>query len=64
LFAFVWEITEEKAFVVMSAFDSKRQAILLVAGNKSGVSEKRFYKRLISKSDARYNEHLKKLQDD
>ncbi|MFL6600873.1 MAG: hypothetical protein ACJ8R9_06030 [Steroidobacteraceae bacterium] len=26
------------------------------------VSEKRSYKQLISKSDARYNEHLKKLK--
>jgi hypothetical protein len=36
----VWRVTY--------AFDPKRNAILLVAGNKSGVSEKRFYKQLIS----------------
>ena len=29
---------------VAFAFDPKRKAILLVAGDKSGVSEKRFYK--------------------
>jgi hypothetical protein len=34
-----------------------------VAGDKSGVSEKRFYKQLIAKSDERYNEHLKKLKE-
>jgi hypothetical protein len=28
---------------VAFAFDRKRKAILLVAGDKSGVSEKRFY---------------------
>jgi hypothetical protein len=50
----VWRVTY--------AFDRKREAILLVAGDKSGISEKRFYKQLISKSDARYNEHLKKLK--
>ena len=51
----VWRVTY--------AFDPKREAILLVAGDKSGVSEKRFYKQLISKSDVRYNEHLKKLKE-
>ena len=29
---------------VAFAFDAKRKAILLVAGDKSGVSEKRFYR--------------------
>jgi len=48
---------------VKYAFDPKREAILLVAGDKSGVSEKRFYKQLIAKSDERYNEHLKKLKE-
>jgi len=33
----------------------------LVAGDKSGVSEKRFYKRLIDKVDKRYKEHLDNL---
>lgn len=32
------------------AFDPKRKAILLVAGDKSGVSEKKFYKALIAKA--------------
>lgn len=43
---------------VAFAFDPKRNAILLVAGDKSGTSEKRFYKRLIEKADQRYEEHL------
>jgi hypothetical protein len=34
---------------VAFAFDTKRNAILLVAGDKAGVSEKKFYKRLIEK---------------
>ena len=45
---------------VAFAFDPKRSAILLVAGDKSGVSGKTFYKRLIAKADARFKQHLKK----
>jgi hypothetical protein len=44
------------------AFDPRRNAILLVAGNKSGVSEPTFYKRLIDKADKRYREHLDNLE--
>ena len=36
-------------------------AILLVAGDKSGVSEMKFYKRLIDKADKRYKEYLDNL---
>lgn len=43
------------------AFDPERKAILLVAGDKSGVSEKRFYKTLIAKADKRYRAHLDRL---
>ena len=38
---------------VAFAFDTKRKAILLVAGDKSGVGEKRFYRELIRRADAR-----------
>jgi hypothetical protein len=41
------------------AFDPGRRAILLVAGDKSGVSQRRFYAAFISKADARLREHLK-----
>ena len=44
------------------AFDPVRQAILLVAGNKAGVSQKRFYKQLIQKADQRFDEHLKTVK--
>jgi hypothetical protein len=43
---------------VAFAFDTKREAILLVAGDKSGVSEKRFYRELIRKADERFDAHL------
>jgi hypothetical protein len=47
---------------VAFAFDPKRRAVLLVAGDKTGGSEKKFYKRLIATADARYERHLKKLK--
>jgi hypothetical protein len=43
---------------VAYAFDPDRKAILLVAGDKSGGSEKKFYQRLIRRADARFDEHL------
>jgi hypothetical protein len=47
---------------VAFAFDPRRNAILLVAGDKAGVSETRFYNRLIEKADKRYKEHLETLE--
>lgn len=46
---------------VAFAFDPKRKAVLLVAGDKSGVSGKRFYDELIRKADDRYDAHLSRL---
>lgn len=45
------------------AFDPDRQAILLVAGDKSGGGERRFYKGLIARADARFDRHLKQRKD-
>jgi hypothetical protein len=47
---------------VAFAFDPNRKAILLVAGDKSGVSEKRFYRQLIDKADARFDAHLARVK--
>jgi hypothetical protein len=47
---------------VAFAFDPKRKAILLVAGDKSGVGQKQFYKQLITKADLRFDEHLSILE--
>jgi hypothetical protein len=47
---------------VAFAFDLKRSAILLVAGDKSGGSEKRFYRQLIRKADERFDAHLNRLK--
>lgn len=46
---------------VAFAFDPERNAILLVAGNKGGANEKRFYKQLIGTADKRYADHLKQI---
>ncbi len=47
---------------VAFAFDPKRQAILLVGGDKSGGGERRFYRQLIKKADARFDEHVKRVE--
>ena len=43
---------------VAFAFDPKRHAILLTAGDKSGTSERRFYRALIRRADTRFDRHL------
>jgi len=47
---------------VAFAFDPQRKAILLVAGDKSGGSQRKFYRDLIAKADARWDEHLAELK--
>lgn len=47
---------------VAFAFDTKRKAILLVAGDKSGGSERAFYTQLISKADKRFDAHLNQVK--
>jgi hypothetical protein len=47
---------------VAFAFDPKQIAILLVAGGKTGISEKKFYKALIAKADARFERHLARVK--
>ena len=43
---------------VAFAFDPDRQAILLVAGDKSKVERRRFYERLIREADERFDSYL------
>ena len=50
------------AWRVAFAFDTRRKAILLVAGDKSGFSEKRFYRELIRKADERFDAHLARVK--
>jgi hypothetical protein len=44
------------------AFDPKRHAIIFCGGDKSDMSEKRFYRKLIDKADARFDLHCAKVK--
>lgn len=46
---------------VAYAFDTEREGIVLVAGDKSGTNQKRFYRKLITTADQRFTNHLDKL---
>jgi hypothetical protein len=50
------------AFGDSLAFDPKRRAILLCCGDKSGGSERSFYRRLVTKADERYGLYLAHLK--
>jgi hypothetical protein len=50
------------AIRIAFAFDPRRRAVLLVAGDKRGVSQRRFYGQLIARADALYKRHLKDLR--
>ena len=54
--------TSDQVLRIAFAFDPERTGILLVAGDKSGVSQKRFYKRLIAKADLSYDAHLANIK--
>ncbi len=47
---------------VAFAFDPERKAVLLPAGDKSGGSERAFYRRLIAIADRRFDAHLGRLK--
>lgn len=44
------------------AFDPRRAAIILIAADKQGIDEKKFYKDLLKKANERFDKHLKTLQ--
>ena len=44
------------------AFDPNREAIILVAAAKQGVDEGKFYRELLKKANARFDQHLKNIQ--
>ncbi len=48
---------------VAFAFDPARQAVILVAGDKSGVAQKQFYKGLIAKADRRFTDYLNRSKE-
>jgi hypothetical protein len=44
------------------AFDPRRRAIMLVGASKSGIASDRFYRRLVSVADRRFDDHLAALR--
>lgn len=44
------------------AFDPDRVAIVLVAGDKQGMNQKLFYRRLIKIADERFDAHLQQIR--
>jgi len=53
---------DNNAWRVAFAFDPKRKAILLVAGDKSGVNQNRFYKKLITVADERFSDWINRAE--
>jgi hypothetical protein len=47
---------------VLYAFDPRRNAILLIGGNKTGKN--RWYKEFVPMADRLYDEHLKELKQE
>ncbi|MGB6452247.1 MAG: type II toxin-antitoxin system RelE/ParE family toxin [Steroidobacteraceae bacterium] len=48
---------------VAFAFDPRRHGVLLATGDKSGTSEKRFYRELVETADKRLDAGLDRLKD-
>lgn len=46
---------------VFYAFDPRQTAILLIGGDKTGVSNRRFYERYIRIADDLYDEYIAEL---
>lgn len=49
--------------LAVRAFDPKRRAIVLCGGDKSGGSQRRFYRNLIDTADKRFDAHLKAMKE-
>ncbi len=54
--------TTDSVLRIAFAFDPDRSGILLCAGDKGGVSQRRFYKQLIDRADRLYDDHLARLR--
>ena len=51
------------AWRVAFAFDLERRAVLLMAGDKSGIAQRRFYSRMIPTADKRFSRHQAELKE-
>ena len=48
---------------IFFAFDPDRKGIILLAADKAGVAQRRFYGKNIREADKRFDRHLKKLEE-
>ena len=53
-------VSNGRPFRILFAFDPKRQAVLLIGGNKAKVKD--FYERIIPLADRLFDEYLTELQ--
>jgi hypothetical protein len=49
--------TADHVYRVAFLFDEKRKALLLVGGDKKGVSDREFYKKIIPEAEALYSRY-------
>lgn len=54
--------SERGVWRVAFAFDPERRAVILCAGDKGGVKEDQFYKRLMRLADDRFKRYLKAME--
>jgi hypothetical protein len=47
-----------RPFRIFYAFDPRRQAVLLIGGDKTGISDKRFYAEMIPQAERIWQEYL------
>ena len=47
---------------IFYAFDPRQTAILLIGGNKTGISDRRFYRQYIRIADDLYDEYIAELE--
>ena len=55
--------TSDAVVRIAYAFDPERHAILLCAGNKTGIGKRQFYTRLIDRADDLWDEHLAEIRE-
>ncbi len=54
--------SKRRPFRIFFAFDPKRQAVLLIGGNKAGAGDKTFYKTMIPIADKLFSEYLEVME--
>lgn len=54
--------TSDLVMRIAFAFDPERNAIILLGGDKAGMSQKQFYRQLITKADRLFDAHLCALE--